>query len=63
MKLAGVCSGLAAYLDGCNLDESNLVWCSILGLFTAGISTSLIIFLYVVFWIILPKQKLQQILK
>ena len=41
--------------DGCNLDESNLVWCSILGLFTAGISTSLIIFLYLVFWIILPK--------
>ena len=56
MKLAGVCSGLAAYF-GMDVTWMRVIWFGVafLGLFTAGISTSLIIFLYVVFWIILPK--------
>ena len=56
MKLAGVCSGLAAYF-GMDVTWMRVIWFGVafLGLFTAGISTSLIIFLYIVFWIILPK--------
>ena len=62
MKLAGVCSGLAAYFrDGSKLDESNLVWCNILGLFTAGIPLLPIRILIFSFWIILPKAETAQI--
>lgn len=56
MKLAGVCSGLAAYF-GMDVTWMRVIWFGVafLGLFTAGISTTLIVFLYLVFWIILPK--------
>ena len=55
-KVGGVCSGLAAYF-GMDMTWMRIIWFGIgfLGLFTAGISTTFVILLYVVLWVILPK--------
>lgn len=55
-KIAGVCAGLAHYV-GMDVSAMRAIWLgiAILGVFTAAISTSLIIFIYVILWIVLPK--------
>lgn len=55
-KIGGVCAGLAAYF-GIEMTWMRVIWFGIgfLGLFTAGVSTSFVIMLYLVLWIILPK--------
>lgn len=55
-KIAGVCAGLAHYI-GMDISAMRAIWLgiAILGIFTAAISTSLIIFIYVILWIVLPK--------
>ena len=55
-KIGGVCSGLAAYF-GMDMTWMRVIWFGIgfLGLFTAGISTTFVILLYIVLWVILPK--------
>ena len=55
-KIAGVCAGLAHYV-GMDVSAMRAIWLgiAILGIFTAAISTSLIILIYVILWIVLPK--------
>lgn len=55
-KIAGVCAGLAHY-TGMDMTLMRAIWLgvSVLGIFTAAISTSLIILLYIILWIVLPK--------
>lgn len=55
-KIAGVCAGLAHYV-GMDISAMRAIWLgiAILGVFTAAISTSLIILIYVILWIVLPK--------
>ncbi len=55
-KIAGVCAGLAAYF-GMDLTVMRLIWLGIfiLGIFTAAISSTLIFFLYLILWAVLPK--------
>lgn len=55
-KIAGVCAGLAHY-TGMDISLMRAIWLgiAILGIFTAAISTSLIIVLYIILWIVLPK--------
>lgn len=55
-KIAGVCAGLAHYV-GMDVSAMRAIWLgiAILGVFTAAISTSLIILIYVILWIVLPK--------
>lgn len=55
-KIAGVCAGLASYF-GMDVTWMRVIWFAIafLGIFTAAISTSLIVLLYIVLWIVLPK--------
>ena len=55
-KIAGVCAGLAHYV-GMEVSAMRAIWLgvAILGIFTAAISTSLIILIYVILWIVLPK--------
>lgn len=55
-KIAGVCAGLAHYI-GLDITAMRAIWLGIfiLGIFSAGISSTLIFFLYVILWIILPK--------
>lgn len=55
-KIGGVCAGLAHYV-GMDISPMRAIWLGIavLGVFTAAISTSLIILLYVILWIVLPK--------
>lgn len=55
-KIGGVCAGLAHYV-GMDVGAMRAIWVgiAILGIFTAAISTSLIILIYVILWIVLPK--------
>lgn len=55
-KIAGVCAGLAHYA-GVDVSAMRAIWLAIaiLGVFTAAISTTLIIIIYVILWIVLPK--------
>ncbi|MGZ5192620.1 MAG: PspC domain-containing protein [Kaistella sp.] len=55
-KIAGVCAGLAHYV-GMDVSAMRAIWLgiAILGIFTAAISTTLIILIYVILWIVLPK--------
>jgi phage shock protein PspC (stress-responsive transcriptional regulator) len=55
-KIAGVCAGLAHYI-GMDITAMRAIWLgiAILGVFTAAISTTLIIVIYGILWIVLPK--------
>lgn len=55
-KIAGVCAGLAQY-TGMDITVMRAIWLGIgvLGLFTAAVSTTLIIIAYIILWAILPK--------
>lgn len=55
-KIAGVCSGLAQYI-GMDIRVMRSIWLglALLGIFTAAISTSIILIVYIFLWIILPK--------
>ena len=55
-KIAGVCAGLAHY-TGLDMTAMRAIWLGIavLGIFTAAISTTLIVLVYIIFWIVLPK--------
>ena len=55
-KIAGVCAGIAHYV-GMDISAMRAIWLGIavLGVFTAAISTSLIILIYVILWIVLPR--------
>ena len=55
-KIAGVCAGLAHY-TGLDITLMRALWLgiAILGIFTAAISTSLIILIYLILWAVLPK--------
>lgn len=55
-KIAGVCAGLAHYV-GMDISAMRAIWLgiAILGIFTAAISTSLIVLIYVILWVVLPQ--------
>lgn len=55
-KIAGVCAGLAHYV-GMDVSPMRAIWLgiAILGVFTAAISTSLIVLIYIILWIVLPR--------
>ncbi|SEV99478.1 phage shock protein C (PspC) family protein [Chryseobacterium wanjuense] len=55
-KIAGVCAGLAHYV-GMDITAMRAIWLGVfvLGIFTAAISSSLIVLLYIILWIVLPK--------
>ncbi|WP_449401258.1 PspC domain-containing protein [Chryseobacterium wanjuense] len=55
-KIAGVCAGLAHYV-GMDITAMRAIWLGIfvLGIFTAAISSSLVVLLYIILWIVLPK--------
>lgn len=55
-KIAGVCAGLAHYV-GMDVTPMRAIWLgiAILGVFTAAISTSLIVLIYIILWIVMPK--------
>lgn len=57
-KIAGVCAGLAHYA-GIDVTLMRMIWIAVvvLGLFTAAISSTLIIILYIILWVILPQAK------
>lgn len=54
-KIAGVCAGLAHYV-GMDITAMRAIWLGIfiLGIFTAAISSSLVVLLYIILWIVLP---------
>lgn len=54
-KLAGVCAGLAHY-TGMDISVMRAIWLgiAILGIFTAAISTTLIVIIYIILWAVLP---------
>ncbi len=58
-KIAGVCSGIANYF---NLDISlvRITWflLAFFGIFSAGISTFMVVFVYLLLWLILPKNSM-----
>jgi len=55
-KIAGVCAGLAHYV-GMDITAMRAIWLGVfvLGIFTAAISSSLVVLLYIILWIVLPK--------
>lgn len=55
-KLGGVCAGLASYF-GMTAAIMRLIWVAVavLGIFSAHISTFLLILIYVILWIVIPK--------
>jgi phage shock protein PspC (stress-responsive transcriptional regulator) len=55
-KIAGVCAGIAHYV-GMDVSAMRAIWLgiAILGIFSAAISTMLIILIYVILWAVLPK--------
>ena len=55
-KLGGVCAGLAHY-TGMEITWMRAIWvlAAFTGLFTAAISTTLIIVIYVILWAVMPK--------
>ncbi len=54
-KIAGVCAGLAHY-TGMDVSLMRILWLGIgiLGIFTAAISTTLIVIAYIILWAVLP---------
>ncbi|MFB9121265.1 PspC domain-containing protein [Bergeyella porcorum] len=57
-KIAGVCAGLAQYV-GLDVSLMRAIWLGMafLGIFTAAVSTTLIIIVYIILWIVLPTAK------
>lgn len=57
-KIAGVCAGLAQYV-GLDIGLMRAIWLGMafLGIFTAAVSTTLIIIVYIILWIVLPTAK------
>lgn len=57
-KIAGVCAGLAQYV-GLDIALMRAIWLGMafLGIFTAAVSTTLIIIVYIILWIVLPTAK------
>ncbi|MGE4512660.1 MAG: PspC domain-containing protein [Chryseobacterium sp.] len=55
-KIAGVCAGLAHYV-GIDITAMRAIWLGIfiLGIFTAAISSTLVLLLYIILWAVLPK--------
>lgn len=55
-KIGGVCAGLAAYF-GIEITWMRMIWLGValLGIFSAHISTFLLVLIYFIFWAILPK--------
>lgn len=55
-KIAGVCAGLAQYV-GLDITAMRAIWLGVflLGTVTQAISSSLIVLLYIILWIVLPK--------
>src|SRR5690606_32965789 len=55
-KIAGVCAGLAHYV-GLDISAMRAIWLgiAILGVFSAAISTMLIVLIYVILWAVLPQ--------
>lgn len=55
-KIAGVCSGLGKYF-GIDISLVRLAWffLAFFGIFSAGISTFMVVFVYFLLWLILPK--------
>jgi phage shock protein PspC (stress-responsive transcriptional regulator) len=57
-KIGGVCSGLAHYL-GIEITWMRLIWAAFIfiGLASKGISTGMIILIYIILWIVVPVAK------
>lgn len=57
-KVAGVCAGLAHYI-GVDITLMRWIWLGmfLLGVFSKGISTTLILLAYSAFWLIMPEAK------
>lgn len=57
-KIAGVCSGLAHYF-GIQISGMRAIWLvlALLGIFSAGISTTIIILIYIILWAVIPEAK------
>lgn len=57
-KIAGVCAGLAQYV-GLDISLMRAIWLGMafLGIFTGAVSTTLIIIVYIILWIVLPTAK------
>lgn len=57
-KIAGVCAGLAQYV-GLDIGLMRAIWLGMafLGIFTAAVSTTLIIIVYIILWVVLPTAK------
>lgn len=55
-KIAGVCAGLAHYV-GMDITAMRAIWLGIfvLGIFTAAVSSTLVVLLYIILWAVLPK--------
>jgi phage shock protein PspC (stress-responsive transcriptional regulator) len=55
-KIAGVCAGLAHFV-GLDISLMRAIWLgvAILGVFSAAISTMLVVLIYVILWAVLPK--------
>lgn len=55
-KIGGVCAGLAAYF-GMEITWMRVIWfgLAVLGIFSAHISTMLLILIYIILWVVLPK--------
>ena len=55
-QIAGVCAGLGRYL-GLETSLIRIVWflLGFIGIFSAGISTFMVVMVYVILWIIVPK--------
>lgn len=63
-RIAGVCSGLGKYF-GIDVSLVRLAWffLAFFGIFSAGISTFMVVFVYFLLWLILPKTSQQQAIK
>lgn len=57
-KIAGVCGGLAKYFKT-DVSMIRIAWflLAFFGIFSAGISTFLVVSVYFVLWMVLPKSK------
>lgn len=57
-KISGVCSGLAHYF-GIQISGMRAIWLvlALLGIFSAGISTTIIILIYIILWAVIPEAK------
>lgn len=57
-KIAGVCAGLAHYM-GMDVSIMRAIWLffAVMGIFTVYISTSFVVLIYIILWIVLPEAK------